>query len=397
MSIYERFGVEVNINVSEISTRHCGALMKKEVIEAMNEAAKDSVRLDELQVAASKMISQMTHAEAGIVTTGASAALTLGIAACIAGFDAARMNRLPDIIGVRNEVVMPWHQISGYSHAIRAAGAKIIGAGVPPGTTPPHEVYTISGRDIETAITEKTVAIGCAFGVGSHPPLEDVVDIAKKYNLPVILDASLGVPPVENLYKFIDMGVDLVCFSGGKGLRGPQAAGILCGRRDLVSSALVQMVDAGTFYEWSPVSLIPMDKIRGIPEHGIGRGMKVSKEAIMGLLVALQCFTGEEVTKEQEHLTRLLVGIEAGLKDVMGVATKITKGSCDYPILEVEINEKVVGKSATEVARELENGKPRIYSNHKYLQRGIVYIHSVNIDEAVARIVGERLSEVITC
>ncbi len=396
MSIYERFGVNVNINVSEISTRHGGALMKKEVIEAMNEAAEESVRLDELQVAASKVISQITHAEAGIVTTGAAAALTLGTAACIASFDAAKMNRLPDIIGVRNEVIMPWHQISGYRHAIRAAGVKIIGAGVPPGTTPPHEVYIISGRDIETAITEKTVAICYVPQVGSHPPLEEVIDIANKYSLPVILDASMEVPPAENLHRFIDMGADLVCFSGGKGLRGPQASGILCGRWDLVSSALVQMVDAGTFYEWNAVSLIPMDKIRGVPEHGIGRGMKVSKEAIVGLLVALQCFTEEEVTKEQEHLTRLLVGIEADLKDVVGVATKITKGSCDYPVLEVEINEKVVGKSATEVARELENGKPRVYSNHKYLQRGIVYIHSVNMDEGIARIVGERLRMTIT-
>lgn len=396
MSIYERFGVKPNINVSEFATRYGSALMEKATVEAMSEAAKESVRLDELQVAASKIIAQVTHAEAGIVTAGASAALTLGTAACIAGFDAARMNRLPDTTDMRNEVIMPRHQISGYAHAIRAAGTKIIGAGVPPGNIPPHEVYIISGRDIESAITDKTVAIGYVPCIGSHPPLEEVVGIARKYNLPVILDAATEVPPVENLHKFIDIGVDLVCFSGGKGIRGPQASGILCGRRDLIASALIQMVDAGTFYDWNAVPLIPMDKIRGMPEHGIGRGMKVTKEAIVGLLVALQSLTEEEFTKKLEYLSHLLENIKVYLEGIAGVVMRITEGSCSYPILEVKIDEKVARRSATEVAQRLENGEPSIYANHKYVQRGIIVIHSVNMDEAVARIVGERLHMAIT-
>ena len=155
MTIYERFGVKPIINAVGVATRYGGSLMDPEAIEAMKEAARYSVRLDELQAAASKVIARKTHAEAGIVTNGTAAALTLATAACIAGLDVARMNRLPDTKGMPNEVIMPWHQISGYEHAIRAAGAELIGVGIPNETTPPDEVHIITRWDIETAITPK--------------------------------------------------------------------------------------------------------------------------------------------------------------------------------------------------------------------------------------------------
>jgi len=400
MSIYERLGARSLINVAGTVTRYGGALIEKAALEAMDEAAKESVRLDELQAAASKVIAQITHAEAGIVTAGASAALTLGTAACIAGFDVARMNRLPDTTGMPDEVIMPWHQISGYDHAIRAAGARIIGVGIPNDTTPPYEVHIISRWDIESAITEKTIAIAYAVRPGSHPPLEEVIEIGKRYNVPVILDAALEVPPVENLHKFINMGADLVCFSGGKGIRGPQAAGILCGRRDLIASAVIQMLDmAGEpFDKWEPpASLIPKDRLRGKPEHGIGRGMKVTKEAIVGLLVALQNLTEERFTKRAEHLRQLLKGIGTRLEGIAGAEVRMTedrKGA--YPTLEVKIDEQVVGRSAAEVSQRLRDGKPSIYVRDRYLHRGLVIIHSINMDEEIARIVGERLYTAIT-
>ena len=359
------------------------------------------MRIDELQAAASKVIAEITHAEAGIVTAGAAAALTLGTAACITGFDVARMNRLPDTAAIPNEVIMPWHQISGYEHAIRAAGAKVVGIGIPNDINPPYEVYITTKWDIQSAITENTVAIASAIQTDSHPPLEDIVEVGKKYHIPVILDDADQLPPVEKMYKFIDMGADLVCFSGGKGIRGPQAGGILCGRRDLIASAVLQMLDTAgePFDEWHPpASLIPKDKLRGKPQHGIGRSMKASKEVVIGLLVALQNFTEEKFAKREEHLRQLLADIGARLEGIAGVEMRVTEGyfKGGHPTLEVKIDEPAAGRSATEVFQKLRDGEPSIYLGDRDLHRGLVLINSINLDEEMAGIVGEHLHAAIT-
>ena len=397
MGIYERFGVKPIVNVAGTMTRYGGALMEKEALEAMHEAARYSVRVDELQAAASKVIADKTHAEAGIVTAGAFAALTLGTAACICGFDVAKMNRLPDTSGIPNEVIMPWHQRCGYDHSIRATGARIIGVGVPNDATPPNEVHIISKWDVESALTDRTVAIAYMTRKGSHPPLEEIIEIGKRYNIPVLVDAAALVPAVENLHQFIDMGADLVCFSGGKGIRGPQASGILCGRRDLIASAAIQMLDMSgePFDTWEPPSsLIPKEKLRGKPEHGIGRGMKVSKEAIIGLLVALQNLTEEGFTKKAEHLRELLWSIGERVKNIAGVELRMTDDKGAYPMLEVKINENIVGESATEVYRRLK--EEGIYVRDMQLNKGLIHIHSISMDEEVARIVGEHLYSALT-
>lgn len=400
MGVYERFGVKPIINVAGAMTRIGGALMEQEALEAMNEAAKGSARLDELEAAASKVIAEITHAEAGIVTAGAAAALTLGTAACITGLDVARMNRLPDTTGMANEVLMAQHQISGYDHSIRAAGAKIIDVGIPNDTTPPGEVHAATIYDFESAITEHTVAIAYACRLGSNPPLEQIIAVGKKYNIPVILDAALQVPPVENLHKFIDMGADLVAFSGGKGIKGPQASGILCGRRDLIAAAVLQNLDmAGdTFDKWNPPpSLIPKEKLRGKPQHGVGRGMKVTKEAIIGLLVALQNLSEEKFVKKTEQLRLLLEGIAARLHGVAGVEVRMTEDfPRAYPVLEIKLDESKIGRSATEVAQRLKDGDPPIYTRERYLHRGLLIIHSINLHKEIADIVGQKLYMAIT-
>ncbi len=406
MSIYERLGVRPIINVVGAATAYGGELMDEEALEAMHEAAKQSVHLDELQAAANKVIAQRTHAEAGIVTAGASAALTLGTAACIAGLDLTRMDQLPDTTGMPNEVILPWQHIRGYDHAISLAGARILGRRTPNGTTPPEEARIISKGDIESAITEKTVAIVYGQRLGSHPPLEEVIEISKRYNIPLMVDAAAQAPPVENLHRFIDMGADLVCFSGGKGIRGPQASGILCGRRELIASAFIQMRPGtgGTFDKWNPpASLIPKDRLRRMPEHGIGRGMKVTKEAIVGLLVALQNFTEKKVPKRIEPLRQLLEGIGTRLDGIAGVEVGWTEAEGDFgppgafPVLEVKIDEQVVGRSAAEVSQRLKDGEPSIYVRDWSSDKGLVLlISSSSLDEETARIVGERLHTAIT-
>lgn len=400
MGVYERFGVKPIINVAGAMTRIGGALMEQEALEAMNEAAKGSARLDELEAAASKVIAEITHAEAGIVTAGAAAALTLGTAACITGLDVARMNRLPDTTGMANEVLMAQHQISGYDHSIKAAGAKLIDVGIPNDTTPPGEVHAATIYDFESAITEHTVAIAYACRLGSNPPLEQIIAVGKKYNIPVILDAALQVPPVENLHKFIDMGADLVAFSGGKGIKGPQASGILCGRRDLIAAAVLQNLDmAGdTFDKWNPPpSLIPKEKLRGKPQHGVGRGMKITKEAIIGLLVALQNLSEEKFVKKTEQLRLLLEGIAARLHGVAGVEVRMTEDfPRAYPVLEIKLDESKIGRSAAEVAQRLKDGDPPIYTRERYLYKGLLIIHSINLHKEIADIVGQKLYMAIT-
>jgi len=398
MSIYRRFGVEPLINLVGPWTAYGGALMDKEALEAMNEAVNESVRLEELQATASKILAPITHAEAAIVTAGAAAAMTLSTAACIAGFDVVKMNRLPDTTGIPNEIIIPWPHISTYNHAFRAAGARLVGVGMVSGFRPISEAYQVHKENIEAAINEKTVAIAYTARRDSYPALEDVTEVGRKYHIPVIADAAAQVPPIENLHRFIDLGADLVCISGGKGIRGPQASGILCGRSDLVASAAIQMLDiVGSFESWNPpVSLIPKKKLTGPPERGIGRGMKVSKEAIIGLLVALENLTEDKFIKKIGYLIKLLESIRARLDGVTGLEMELTDTKDYYPSLVIKIDEQAVGKSAAEVSQELKDGKPCIYVGDMHLHLGIIRINSVNMDEEKTKITSERLYTVLT-
>jgi D-glucosaminate-6-phosphate ammonia-lyase len=307
------------------------------------------------------------------------------------------MDRLPDTSKMPNEVIKPWHQISGFDHAIRAAGAELIGVGIPNSTTPPQEVHFIQVRELEAAISEQTVAIAYAVRAGSHPPLEEVIALGKRYGIPVIVDAAAQIPPVENLHRFIDLGADLVCFSGGKGIRGPQNTGILCGKKDLIASAALQMLDmaVGSFDDWEPpTSLIPKDRLKGVPEHGIGRSMKVSKEAIIGLLVALERLATDGFDRKAAYLRTLLQEIGERIQGVPGVALQIAEDYPGaYPMLAITIDEKVLGKSAADISKQLK--AEGIYPRERYLHRGVVAIHSLNLDERTAALVGERLAAIL--
>jgi len=376
-----------------------GALMEQETIDAMAQAAQESVRLDELESAASRVIAKVTGAEAGYVTSGASAALTLGIAACIAGYDVSRMNRLPDTSGMPNEVLIEYHQRCGYDRAVRITGARIVNVGMSNPPIRPGEIYITKARDFETAITDNTAAILYVYMKGNNPPLEEVINIGRRYHVPVFVNAAAQVPPVENLRRFISMGADLVAFSGGKGIRGPQASGILCGRRDLVASAALQHWPGSwpSFDMWDPpVPLIDKERLKDIPQYGIGRGMKASPEAIVGLLTALQRLTGEGFTKKAEQLRQLLKGIETCVQGIDGIRLEMSEHHGGYPILRVKVDESKLGRSATEVWQRLKDGDPPIYAIDRDLNNGVVTIHSTNLNQETARLVGKRLHDAIT-
>jgi len=398
LNIYENFEVEPIINVAGTKTRYGGALMEEDAIQAMNEAANYSVNLIELQAAACRLIAKKTHAEAGLVTCGAYASLTLSTAACICGFDTHRMNSLPDTSRFPNEFIMAVHHLSGYDHSIAAAGGKIIPVGITPDTPHPDEVRKITLRDFEAEINENTAGILYAVRTKSRPPLADIVRLASRYKIPVIVDAAAQVPPVENLYRFIETGADLVCFSGGKGIRGPQNSGILCGKKELICSAAIQMLDMaiGSFDQWQPPEEFHLlkEKLKGRPAHGIGRGAKVTKEAIIGLMVAIEKLSPARFQKKADYLRKLLNKIASKINGIKGIKTGMTEEYENaYPMLTITVDSDKVGKTAAEVVSELK--KERIFARDNHTERGIFYIHSLNLDEETTNRVGEKLYNIL--
>jgi len=353
---YDDLGVPRLINAAGTLTRLGGSLMDAEVTAAMAEAARSFVRIDALHAAAGQRIAAATGAEAGLVTAGAAASLTLAAAACLAGADLAIMDRLPDTAGLANEIIIPRSHRNGYDHALRAAGARLVDVGLAERTRDPQP------WEIEAAITDRTVAL--AFSVGFSPlELPAVAAVAQRHNLPLIVDASAALPPKANLRRFVAEGADLVAFSGGKAIRGPQASGILCGRRDLIASAALQMWDMDFLPElWNPpADLVPAAQIeRGVPNHGICRGMKVGKEEIVGLLVALERFLARDEAAERTRFSAVAEKIVAGLARLEGVCVSLVPRDELWPVVRIEPNASAK-LSAIELARSLEAGTPPIY------------------------------------
>ena len=396
MSIYEELGVRTIINVSGASTRVSGPLMPPEVAEAMVRASQESVSMMEMQAVASEKISEVTGAEAGYIISGASAGLTLGTATILAGMDPGRMDRLPDTTGMKNEFIIAREHRNGYDHAIRLAGAKFVEIGM-------NEIVSGAGVrrteawEYEAAITAQTAGIAYTVTPDSQPPLEQVVDVAHRHGVPVLVDAAGELPPISNLRKFIGMDADLVAFSGGKSIRGPQSSGILCGRRDLIASAAVQHLDMDEFFDiWDPPeSLIPKGMLTGIPRHGIGRGFKVGKEEIVGLLTALRMFADGEYAAETEQQRGLLEYIADGLSGLPVQPRIILPAGEGYPMLHLIINSQTVGKSGFEVSKELKSGDPGIFVNEKGLPEDTLIVHPMNLNQSRTEIMTRRLREVL--
>jgi D-glucosaminate-6-phosphate ammonia-lyase len=397
MGIYESLGIEPIINVSGSVTRLGGAPMPAEVLDAFRDAAAESVPLDQLQGVASRIIAELTGAEAGIVTSGAASALTLGAAAMLTGYDLGRMERLPNCEGFPHEFIVAREQRNGYDHAVRAAGARLIEVGF-------HEPVAGAGVrrceawEIEAAIGPQTTGVLYVYDEHARPPLAEVVALAHARGVSVLVDAAGELPPRANLRSILASGADLMAFSGGKGIRGPQASGILCGRRELVGAAALQMLDMDDHFElWEPPpTLIDKTRLKGMPRHGIGRALKVSKEQIAALLTALQLFASgdydRELTEMRRHLQRLADGL-AGLP----VVCRVTTPTNDQlpPLLEIAV-ESALGRSAFEVCRRLRQGSPPVYVGHDLLDEGKLVIHPLHLNETRTTDLLRRLQDELT-
>jgi D-glucosaminate-6-phosphate ammonia-lyase len=394
MSIFEEFGIEPIINASGAVTRLGGAPMPQAVLDAFCAAARESVPLDQLQGVASRVIAETTGAEAGIVTSGAAAALTLGAAAILARYDLRRIERLPQC-DFPCEFIVAREQRNGYDHAVRAAGATLIEVGF-------HEPVAGSGVrrceawEIEAAIGPETAGIFYVHDAEARPALTEVVEVARRHKLPVLVDAAGELPPRENLQSILACGADLVAFSGGKSIRGPQAAGILCGRRDLVGSAALQMFDMDDHFAlWEPpTNLIDKRLLKGMPRHGIGRALKVSKEQIVALLTALRLFASGDYDRHRIDQRRYLEQVAASLEGLpVRHRLALPTDEQSTPKLEIAIDKARLGRSAFEVCRRLRRGSPPVYVGHSLLEQGTLVIDPLHLDEARTSKLSRRLRE----
>ena len=389
MSVYDSLGVRPIINASGPVTRLGGAAMPQTVLEAIQDAAREWVPIEQLQAAASKMISQVTGAEAGLVTSGAAASLTLGAAAIMAGYDLGRMGRLPNTESMPNEFVVARDQRSGYDHAVRAAGAKLVEVGF-------NEVVAGAGVrraeawEYEAAFNERTAGVLYVYTSTSQPALESVVEAAHRHDLPVLVDAAGELPPRANLMLPAMTKADLVAFSGGKAIRGPQSTGLLCGEKELIASAALQMLDMDDHWDlWEPpVEFIDRRKLKGMPRHGIGRSMKVAKEEIVALVTALAIFASEDPADENEmHREHLQLIVEAVEGPTVRCDIVESLGDERVPLLEITL----IATDALEVCRGLRKATPPIYVGHDKLSEGKLVINPMCLDRDAAETLARQL------
>ncbi|MFO0805274.1 MAG: aminotransferase class V-fold PLP-dependent enzyme [Gemmataceae bacterium] len=308
------------------------------------------------------------------------------------------MERLPHCDGFPHEFVVAREQRNGYDHAVRAAGATLIEVGM-------NEVIAGAGvRRTESweyaaAFGPGTAGVLYVHDAAARPSLDEVVAEAHDAGLPVLVDAAGELPPRANLKAILDSGADLVCFSGGKAIRGPQSTGILCGRRDLIGSAALQMLDMDDHRElWNPPpELIDKAKFRGMPRHGIGRAMKVSKEQIVALLTALKLFADGDYTSELPEMRNHLEFISAALagRPVRCRIIASTDGE-SLPLLELAVDEAALGRTALEVSRRLQRGSPPVYPGHGLLHEGKLMLNPLHLTEERTLILIERLCEELT-
>ena len=359
--IYTRLGVQPVINAIGTVTVLGGVIMPPEVVAAMEEAARHFVSMPELLEKSGEHIARLLGVEAAVVTTGAAGAITLATAACVTGKDQQKIRQLPDTRSMRNEVVMQKSHRSGYEAQILLVGTKII------------EVESRS--ELESAITDRTAML---FFLNKAEPdgqirREEWIALGKKHKIPTFNDAAADLPPKAHLSDYCRSGFDLVAFSGGKGLLGPQCAGLLLGRKELVDAA----------------------RINASPFGGIGRGMKVGKEEIIGLVAALERYLKVDHDAEFRELDTRVTDISKALSGLRGVKAErfVPEIANHLPHLAVTWDKPVTLSSQDAVA-SLRNGEPRIEVSQRGPQALTISVWMLRPGEH--KIVAQRLREVLS-
>ena len=371
---YNKLGVRRVINCASYLTMLGGSIMPREVLEAMDKASEWFVDMKELNKSAGEVIANFTGAEAGLVTAGAASGLMLQTAACIAGSDPKKIDQLPNTDGLRNEFIIHRSHRTNYDHNYRNAGAKLIEIGNTGGTY---------NWELESNINENTAGIIYVYGPkqAGAIEIEKVIEIAHNKNIPVIVDAAALLPPIENLQKFTKLGADMVAYSGGKGLRGPQSTGILCGRKNLIDAAYLNSAPNN---------------------EGIGRVSKVSKEEIIGLITALELFIDRDhslIMQKWENDCEIIINkIKNTVKDVNITFNKspsdpneIIDEDSTHPSIIISSNHM----TDEEIEKKLSDGNPSIRVRNNFEVDG-VKVYTSNLQENEAAIVADKLLKILS-
>lgn len=327
--LYKELGIRTFINAAGTYTAMTASLMPQEVLDTIREGAQKFAMLDEVQDRVGEKIAAICHAEAAMVTAGCWSALVLGTAGVLTGTDAKKAAQLPDVTGLKAEIIVQKGHNVGYVHALKNTGAKVV------------EIETV--EELEKAINSQTGMMWFlnTFAPNGKIPHEEWVAIAKKHGIPTMIDMAADVPPVSNLWKYNDMGFDLVCVSGGKAMRGPQSAGILMGKKELIAAA----------------------RLNAPPRGGnIGRGMKVNKEEILGMYVALERYVNTDHEAEWKNWENTIGYIKTQAESVEGVKGELSVPPIanHTPLLTLTWDAAKIPMTNQDVMAILRNGDPSI-------------------------------------
>ncbi len=370
--IYARLGVPTFINALGTVTRLGGCIMPPEVVKAMEEAGRHFVPLGDLHEKVGERIARLIGVEAATITSGAAGAITLGTAACVTRGDPAKIDQLPDTTGMPNQVIIQKAHRKAYEAQVRVVGTRIV------------EVETPA--QLEAAINARTAML---FFINTFNPKGQIdrrtwVEAGKKHGVPTFNDAAADVPPKERLSEYVKLGFDLVTFSGGKGLLGPQCSGLLLGRKDLVIAA----------------------RRNGSPWSGIGRGMKVGKEEMIGLLAAVERYLKVDHQAERRLLESRVATLAASLSSIEGVKTEVfvPEIANHVPHLGVEWDFNRIPLTSSQASRRLKEGNPPIeVGGHRWLRPEIQSekpMHGLTVSvwmlrPGETRIVADRLKSIL--
>ena len=368
MSVYQSLGVRPVINARATLTRLGGSVMPPEVLLAMAEAAASFIDLDDLQCRVGERLAQLTGNQAAYVSSGAAAGLLLAAAACITGKDPSLVQKFPELSGLKDEFIIQRTQRNGYDYSLRQIGAKIVEIGSESGTTP---------ADFQQAITARTAGFFWFQGAMTRPtdlPLPEVIAIARAHAIPVVVDAAAQLPPVSNLWNFTQLGADLAIFSGGKDLRGPQASGLVLGRRDLIEAC----------------------QMHGNPNHSIGRPMKVGKEEMVGLLAAVERYLKLDHAAREAYCETTVANWCVAFNGVPGLSAQRSfpnEAQQPLPRCHVTVEAEYLGLNRDQVVARLAGGAPAVIVEPVGIHG--IYLNPMTLEPGQEAIVQSRLLEII--
>lgn len=389
MATYAELGIRPVINGVGPATRLGGLPLADEIWQAMRAALDVSVRMDELHVAAGRRIAELVGAPDAFVTSGAAAALAMATTAAMTHGDPALLDRLPDVDGMPNEVIIQADHCDPYDRSVEAVGARILVAGYP-GTTHPGE--------IERLISDRTAAM--LYRPGRHGDLVDLATMGRigaAAGIPVIVDAAVGVPPIGNVAAMFSDGASAIAVSGGKGLRGPQSAGLLLGVPALIADVGLAHWDmdeiAALWHNPHPAASGAERSAITPPRHGVARAMKVGREQIMGMLTAVERYVAAPAADEQAGIDELTAA-RAGLAQIPSIdVTQAHHAALDVPRLIVDFSAS--GADVFEVTRRLREGEPRVFLGEGAIDRQQLHVNPMALLPGDGHRIARRVAAII--